>query len=300
MPTSMVIARTGVERTPKRTNSTSIWHGSATRIRADAAWPGSDGGPRRNEEERMAVARLEARSTVAAPAGEGAMPAADGAGGGARAAVPRVRVGASPQPTLGPDRTHLLIAAALLLAGLATAWWVMPALGYRPPTFEPAPGISLFAIFFILAQALERLNEFITLAWPGAGATTVQAGAKKTKALALAERDRAVAEEVTKLAEGEAADAERCAAKQAVVDRIRANRAVLFWALPAAITFVGCGLLDLHLLRTVGVKAAPAWLDLLLTGLAVGGGTKPLHDLIANLEKAKEKKEDPPETGGAR
>jgi len=48
----------------------------------------------------------------------------------------------------------------------------------------------------------------------------------------------------------------------------------------------------LELLKSVGVASAPVWLEILVTGLAVGGGTKPLHDLIKQLQ-AKNKAEDP-------
>ncbi|MDB5680191.1 MAG: hypothetical protein JWM94_3193, partial [Sphingomonas bacterium] len=34
----------------------------------------------------------------------------------------------------------------------------------------------------------------------------------------------------------------------------------------------------------------PFWADLLVTGLVVGAGTKPLHDLVANLQKTKDTK----------
>jgi len=51
-------------------------------------------------------------------------------------------------------------------------------------------------------------------------------------------------------------------------------------------------LLGLELLKSVGVASAPVWLEILVTGLAVGGGTKPLHDLIKQLQ-AKNKAEDP-------
>jgi hypothetical protein len=44
-------------------------------------------------------------------------------------------------------------------------------------------------------------------------------------------------------------------------------------------------------LGAIGVQAAPIWLDIVVTGLAIGSGTKPLHDLIKNIEKAKEGKE---------
>jgi hypothetical protein len=36
-------------------------------------------------------------------------------------------------------------------------------------------------------------------------------------------------------------------------------------------------------------------LDIVVTGLAIGGGTKPLHDLISNMSNGKTAK-DPPQT----
>ena len=49
-----------------------------------------------------------------------------------------------------------------------------------------------------------------------------------------------------------------------------------------------------------GSAQPPAWADLLVTGLVVGAGTKPLHDLVSRLEKSKEKAQDPAETCAAR
>jgi hypothetical protein len=37
----------------------------------------------------------------------------------------------------------------------------------------------------------------------------------------------------------------------------------------------------------IGVTTAPLWMDIAVTGLAVGAGTKPLHDLISKIEKSK-------------
>jgi hypothetical protein len=45
-----------------------------------------------------------------------------------------------------------------------------------------------------------------------------------------------------------------------------------------------------------GLKTVPEFADILLTGLAIGGGSKPLHDLISRIEKAKNNASDPPET----
>jgi hypothetical protein len=44
--------------------------------------------------------------------------------------------------------------------------------------------------------------------------------------------------------------------------------------------------------RANGSGQPPFWADLLVTGLVVGAGTKPLHDLVANIER-KNGKHDP-------
>jgi hypothetical protein len=45
------------------------------------------------------------------------------------------------------------------------------------------------------------------------------------------------------------------------------------------------GYTGLFLLTTVGLHVT-GWLDVLVTGLAVAGGTKPLHDLISNISSS--------------
>jgi hypothetical protein len=46
--------------------------------------------------------------------------------------------------------------------------------------------------------------------------------------------------------------------------------------------------------RADGSGQPPFWADLLVTGLVVGAGTKPLHDLVSNIERVKNGKQDPP------
>lgn len=52
-------------------------------------------------------------------------------------------------------------------------------------------------------------------------------------------------------------------------------------------------------LDAIGFEGTPAPVDIVISGLAVGSGTKPLHDLISSLQKAKEEREDPPERQAA-
>jgi hypothetical protein len=56
------------------------------------------------------------------------------------------------------------------------------------------------------------------------------------------------------------------------------------------------GYLGLYLLKAVGVQGAVDWLDILITGIALGGGTKALHDLLSNITEAKTDRQDPSET----
>ncbi len=94
-------------------------------------------------------------------------------------------------------------------------------------------------------------------------------------------------------------DAETAAVWARVVDKIRRDSAVVAWGVASFLGIVLCGLFGLYMLRLIGFTAVPKQVDIVISGLAVGSGTKPLHDLISNLQKAKEQREDPPEKKAA-
>jgi hypothetical protein len=71
---------------------------------------------------------------------------------------------------------------------------------------------------------------------------------------------------------------------------------VLLFGTSALLAMLMSGFLKARLLQTVGVKGSVTWLDVVVTGLVVGAGTKPLHDLISNLSASKETKQKPPGT----
>lgn len=114
--------------------------------------------------------------------------------------------------------------------------------------------------------------------------------------LGLHQRDQALAryQQAKTGAAGEAA-----ALKQAELDRIRANRRLLFWGLATVVGLFASAALKLYFLRALGVPDSPRWAEILVTGLVIGAGTKPLHDLISRIEKSKENAADPPEVGGS-
>ena len=62
------------------------------------------------------------------------------------------------------------------------------------------------------------------------------------------------------------------------------------------LAFLLCAQLNITLLQAVranGSGQPPFWADLLVTGLVVGAGTKPLHNLVSNIESSKDAKQDP-------
>lgn len=67
----------------------------------------------------------------------------------------------------------------------------------------------------------------------------------------------------------------------------KANKAIVMSAIAFVIAVVLCEVLGLYLLQAVGVEKIPGNLDVIITALAIGGGTKPLHDFIKNIEKTK-------------
>jgi hypothetical protein len=172
-----------------------------------------------------------------------------------------------------PDFAWVVTAWLLVVGGAFAGYglyeWI------DPKAFEPGADISLFAPLYILAQGIERLLEPFTSAF---GKTE-----GKTKNEAANERDQALAD----------AKLEVCAEKQALVNRIRRNRAVIVWGAASLLAMLACGAFGIRLLSAARFDV-PAFWDIALTGLAVGAGTKPLHDLISNIQKAKESREDPP------
>lgn len=202
--------------------------------------------------------------------------------------------GASDTAVTPADWPWWLIGLALLVGGIL--------LGTRyhgedyGPTFSLQPGISAFVLFYVFAQALERLAEFVSYI-PFIGARW-KGGETTTKDDAATGRDQATVQAVTELAEGNdekaKRQAEEAAEKQHDLDVIRSNRAVFFFCAISAAAAILAGYFEVLFLTLVGVTNLAIQWDIAITALAIGGGSKPLHDLITNIQKAKEEKEDGP------
>jgi hypothetical protein len=142
---------------------------------------------------------------------------------------------------------------------------------------------SAFGALFVAALAIERVIEPISdFLGPNTRNASKQA---KTK---VAAAKSATADK----------DAKQAAADQATDDLgvARQLTALATWAAATAIAFVLCGGLKILLLSaivdTTKGGQPSRWGDLLVTGLVVGAGTKPLHDLVSNIAKSSAAKTD--------
>ena len=183
-----------------------------------------------------------------------------------------------------------------------------------PPEYKAAAGFDAFAALYIVAQVLERLFEPVANFVRGtvAGDTTEAGGPSSgggepdgaaeslTRPQAVAALDQALATAATAPSPDSAAAAMADAATaKAAIDQIRANAALSIWGIQSGLAMILCGGIGLFLLRGIGAAGVPVFLDIFVTGVAIGGGSKALHDLIKSVQVTKESKQDPPEAGGA-
>jgi hypothetical protein len=180
---------------------------------------------------------------------------------------------------------YTIFGLAILMAAFFVAWGLH---GNKSSTYRIDSQWSAFAGLFILALAIERALEPFSS----------KLGPDTTKL--EAERDRKLKDlggTPTEEKKRDAADA------QSAVEMGRRLTAVVTWAAATGLAFLLCAQLNITLLQAVranGSGEPPFWADLLVTGLVVGAGTKPLHDLISNIEQKKDDKKDPPQVGGTK
>jgi hypothetical protein len=219
-----------------------------------------------------------------------------------------------------PSWPWILAAFGILAVGAIVSYVVWRSV--KPTDFMPSSNYAVYAGLFVMALALERVLEpFSGLFVPSvkakkAQSTALAAHAKRAQVVAATSQlDAAVADPAAAQRAQETLQAAAAAQKDAAVAQkehhhSQANRAVLMWATAAVLAMLACASLGIFLLRSIetpsAVKgstasasvrsssAAPSapspaknpdrLLDLLVTGLVVGAGTKPLHDLISQIQ----------------
>jgi hypothetical protein len=170
-------------------------------------------------------------------------------------------------PVASPHRAVLTVVAALgaLLAGFLFALLAVHGLWVRGDQPTVTAGFNAFALMFVMALAIERLIQPIV---PILGPDTSVAKAKL-----LVAKARDVPHEVAS-AQGEVTDS-------------RSKTALVTWGVATGLACLLSASLNvtlLHAMTTPVGAHSPYWVDLLVTGLVVGAGTKPLNDLWSRLQ----------------
>ncbi|MEO6885317.1 MAG: hypothetical protein ABI232_03395 [Jatrophihabitantaceae bacterium] len=166
--------------------------------------------------------------------------------------------------------------AAVVVALLITVSVVSDSAYKHSIPTTPVQGLTIFAVFFVAAAAIERLLEPLASLLPDTSDLRAQAHAKTVAAgKALVEAPTASGEPLTDAA-------------NAISDASFATywRTVGFWALATIIALIASACLHLYFLRAVGIATGPRALEVLATGLIIGSGTKPLHDLVGLISQA--------------
>jgi hypothetical protein len=218
--------------------------------------------------------------TQAGPVDGGFIP---GAPTGAHAAgAPRPAPSAAPADAAQPADPAAAAVPTLpahplaVIAGLGLAvWGGLAAMGVNnmaaPPVFRVDNDMSAFGALFAAAAAVERVLEPITRWMPG----------RKSQ--------QKYEQTLADLANGVPGAMHAAATAKAQVERDRSSRGVIMWGLATAVaTLVSSagGFYILHVLSAdASWDAVPRWVDALITGLVVGSGTKPLHDLVTRAQK---------------
>ncbi len=210
----------------------------------------------------------------------------------------------APQTEPFPVWNSLFVAAAAL-AFIGAALWVINQ--YLPDgqydTLKAATQggaaaagtLSMFATFYVAAQAIERLLEPLSNALlnkdsaAGTYASKVDDALKKAEDLATAaSSDRPSPEDIKAKKTAAETALKGVADAKNKVDFLSQARTMLFWALATAVGMVASAALKLYFLVLVGMHPAERWIEVLATGLIIGSGTKPLHDLISTISQNKD------------
>jgi hypothetical protein len=163
-----------------------------------------------------------------------------------------------------------------VIAGLGLAvWGGLAAMGVNnmvaPPVFRVDNQMSAFGALFAAAAAVERVLEPITRWMPG----------RKSQ--------QKYEQSLADMANGVPGAMHAAATSKAQVERDRSSRGVIMWGLATAVATIISSAGGFYLLHVLSADpnwdAVPRWVDALITGLVVGSGTKPLHDLVTRAQK---------------
>jgi hypothetical protein len=189
-------------------------------------------------------------------------------------APPRV-IGDADSAAVPTKPAHLwatLTGLLLVVGGLGGSWLIWN--NNHVITFRASSEMSIFVGILVFTTAVERVMEPFTRWLPGRAA-------QHRFDWALAAMENGV---------GSTVDAAKA---KAAAEQARADKGVLAWGLATALATLlsaSSGLYLLHMLTdSADWNTIPQWVDSLVTGLIVGSGTKPVHDVISRVQSAKDR-----------
>jgi hypothetical protein len=167
-------------------------------------------------------------------------------------AAPAAAAGGSEDASL-PDPTQT---ARLFLCGCIVLALVVAIVADRldwatrafAPAQDPAANFALFSGFYVAAQVIERLMELVSPLLPLWGLPAGFSTDPKVRAV-----------------------------------QVKADRAKAALGVATVAGVVASAGLGLYFLTAIGMHVS-RMVDIAVTGLVIGAGTKPLHDLITNLQ----------------
>jgi hypothetical protein len=181
------------------------------------------------------------------------------------------------------------VIAVVAIAAVFVAWGITVAITHDTASNfsklmpKPVTGTTIFAVFFVAAAGIERLLEPIAGLLPDRSDLNDDAQSAKVSA-GLA------------IAGGKGNDQVKPLLSDAAKKTVKAKEWVFaqtvgFWALATILSVIASALLRLYLPYVVGIASGGRAFQILATGLIIGGGTKPLHDLVGYMSAAKQAKE---------
>lgn len=187
---------------------------------------------------------------------------------------------------------YIATTAVFVVVAVPVGLWIA---NITPVKVTPVEGIAAFAILYVLAQAIERINQILVplldFLLSKIGADKRTATDKKRAALMEIRTQRALlrANPVTL---GEASSAGASAATgEEVVTAANVEKALLTNGLAFLLAMVAVGLFKFSLLASIGYTAVPSSVDLVVTATAIMGGSAGLSDLISKIQKSKTENE---------
>ena len=215
--------------------------------------------------------------------------------------------GTSGKPETKTEREYYVIAVGMVVAGGIVAWLCTSQGWHIGTPGKLASGMSVFALLYVAAQVIERI--LVPLA-PLASTTTKPAAtpaeAPGGSAPSGGRLDKATAQRAVQAwsvaaaapvpspdpADRDAKTPEDAAEEQAtnlatwleLLNQAKKNGNTTLWALASLLGMVVSAATNIHLMRILVESWKWPTLDIIATGLVLGGGTKGLHDLIGNLQ----------------